>query len=146
MSNSHSLKLFIVLCRTFATVSDEAKRDIKGHGLSLSEFSALELLYHKGEQSIQQIGQKVLLTSGSMTYVIDQLVKKALVSRKICDSDRRITYVEISESGADLMKRIFPQHARRIGEIFSSLTDDEMIDMTQKLKQVSKSITKEGKF
>lgn len=144
MSDSRSLKLFIVLCRTFATVSGAAKRDIKSHGLSLSEFEALELLYHKGEQTIQEIGKKVLLTSGSMTYVVDQLVKKGLVVRKLCEADRRVTYVEISEGGRALMQQIFPQHERCIAELFSSLTAEEMITMTEKLKQISKSIQKEG--
>lgn len=144
MSNSHSLKLFIVLCRTFATVSGAAKRDIKSHGLSLSEFETLELLYHKGQQTIQEIGKKVLLTSGSMTYVVDQLVKKELAARKICEADRRVTYVLITDSGTTLMKRIFPQHERRINELFSSLTPAEMIELTEKLKQISKSIMKEG--
>lgn len=144
MADSHSLKLFIVLCRTFATVSATAKRDIKSHGLSLSEFEALELLYHKGAQTIQQIGKKVLLTSGSMTYVVDQLVKKGLASRSISESDRRVTFLEISESGSALMARIFPQHRRRIAELFRSLTDEEMIDITEKLKLISKNITKEG--
>lgn len=145
MSSSHSLKLFVVLCRTYATVAGAAKRDIKSHGLNLSEFETLELLYHKGEQTIQEIGKKVLLTSGSMTYVVDELVKKGLVARKICEADRRVTYVEISESGMALMVRIFPQHEQCIHELFATLTTEEMIDLTEKLKQISKSIMKEGK-
>lgn len=145
-SDSHSLKLFIVLCRTFATVSGAARRDIKSHGLNLSEFEALELLYHKGEQTIQEIGKKVLLTSGTMTYVVDQLVKKDLAARKVCETDRRVTYVEITEGGNALMKRIFPQHERRIAELFSSLTAEEMKDLTEKLKRISISIMKEGEI
>lgn len=144
MSDSHELKLFIVLCRTFASVSGVAKGDIKKYGLSLSEFETLELLYHKGEQTIQDIGKKVLLTSGSMTYVVGQLKKKELVSRKLCETDRRVTYVKISESGSSLMKEIFPMHRQRITEIFSSLTTEEIIDLTDKLKRISKSIKKEG--
>lgn len=145
MSSSHSLKLFIVLCRTFATVSDAAKHNIKSHGLNLSEFEALELLYHKGEQTIQEIGKKVLLTSGSMTYVVDQLVKKELAVRKTWEADRRVTYVALSEGGRHLMEQIFPQHEQCIDQIFSSLTTEEMIDLTEKLKQISKSVMKDGK-
>lgn len=144
MSNSHSLKLFVVLCRTFATASGAAKRDIKSHGLSLSEFETLELLYHKGQQTIQEIGKKVLLTSGSMTYVVDQLVRKELVARKACETDRRVTYVALSESGGALMENIFPLHERRIQALFSCLTTEEIIDLTEKLKKISKSIMKEG--
>lgn len=140
MSDSHSLNLFVVLCRTFVTVSAATKRNIKNHGLSLSEFETLDLLYHKGEQTIQEIGKEILLTSGSMTYVVNQLVKKELVVRKACALDRRMTYVEISESGRALMDRIIPQYQSHIAQLFSSLTTEQMIDLTEKMKQISKPI------
>lgn len=141
MNSSISLKLFVVLCRTFSTVSEAAKRDIKTYGLSLSEFGALELLYHKGPQTIQDIGKKVLLTSGSMTYVVDQLVKKELASRKPCEEDRRVVYVQLSEMGKLLLDKIFPSHEELISELFSSLSQEQIIELTENLKQVSKSIT-----
>lgn len=64
MKHAESLKLFVALCKTLASISGEVRKDIKNYGLSLSEFETLELLYHKGPQSIQKIGEKVLLTSG----------------------------------------------------------------------------------
>lgn len=140
MNDAASLKLFVVLCRTFSGVSGEVKKDIRRYGLSLSEFEALELLYHKGPQTVQNIGKKVLLTSGSMTYVVDQMVKKELCMREICEQDRRVTYVVISEKGRRLMDEIFPQHERRISELFASLSTEQIMDLTETLKRVSKSI------
>lgn len=140
MNDTQALKLFVVLCRTFAGLSSAVKKDIKSHGLSLSEFETLELLYHKGPQTIQLIGKKVLLTSGSMTYVVDQMVKKGLVRRQSCEADRRATYVEIEEQGTALMKKIFPEHKRLISELFSALSSEQIKDMTENLKQISKSM------
>lgn len=144
MNSKSNLKLFVVLCKTFATVTDVAKKDIKTYGLSLSEFGAIELLYHKGPQTVQDIGRKVLLTSGSMTYIVDQLVKKELVCRNTCENDRRITYVLLSDKGRLLLDEIFPLHEERIAGIFSSLKEDEIISLTENLKRISKSITDKG--
>ena len=52
-----------------------------------TEFAVLELLYHKGNQPLQQIGDKILLASGSITYVVDKLEKKNFSSEK----PRRLT-------------------------------------------------------
>ena len=79
-----SLKLLIVLSRAFHKVAERIKEDIRSHNLNTTEFAVLELLYHKGDQPIQQIGKKILLSSGSITYVIDKLEEKNLVSRKNC--------------------------------------------------------------
>lgn len=139
MGNNLSLKLFIVLCRAFRTISEIVKKDIKGYGLNLTEFEMLELLHHKGAQTIQEIGGKVLLTSGSMTYVVDQMEKKGLVRRLVCENDRRVTYVEETAQGAQLMDSIFPAHTRCIESIFSALDEQELTLMTTLLKRVAKS-------
>lgn len=139
MNTEKSLKLFVVLCKTFSTVTDIAKKDIRTYGLNLSEFAALELLYHKGRQTIQEIGKKVLLTSGSMTYVVDQLEGKGFVNRIGSEKDKRVIYVEISEEGTHLMNDIFPRHERCITDIFKSLSEEQIITLTEQLKQISSS-------
>lgn len=42
-------------------------------GLKLSEFTIIEVLLHRGSLPINAIGEKVLLTSGSMTAAINHL-------------------------------------------------------------------------
>lgn len=80
MSNreqEQSLKLFIVLSRAYRSINDHMNKHIHHHGLNPTEFAVLELLYHKGDQPLQQIGDKILLASGSITYVVDKLEQKA---------------------------------------------------------------------
>jgi MarR family 2-MHQ and catechol resistance regulon transcriptional repressor len=133
---SLALKLFIVLSKANRSIANRVEEDIRSHELNPTEFAVLELLYHKGEQPIQQIGKKVLLASGSITYVVDKLEKKDYLIRKPCPNDRRVTYAKITDSGKKLMDHIFPQHEKAIQEIFSVLSIDEkniMIDLLKKL-------------
>src|SRR5690625_794079 len=83
-----SLKLFIVLTRALASVRSRVEENIKEFGLNPTEFAVLELIYHKGDQPIQKIGEKVLIASSSITYVVDKLEKKQLLKRKPCPKDR----------------------------------------------------------
>ncbi|MDF2682783.1 MAG: mhqR 2 [Brevibacillus sp.] len=130
-----SLKLFVILSRAYRSISDFVTDDMKRYGLNPSEFMVLELLYHKGEQSIQHIGKKVLLASGSMTYVIDKLESKKLLERKLCQEDRRVIYASITATGRKLMDEIFPQHRAVIETLFEGLTTDEKNTMIDLLKQ-----------
>lgn len=131
-----SLKLFIVLSRATRSVHDQVEADIRSYGLNPTEFAVLELLYHKGDQPIQQIGKKVLLSSGSITYVVDKLEKKQLLIRKSCPKDRRVTYAAITESGISLMNKIFPKHTEAIEEIFKELSTEEQKKTIELLKKV----------
>ncbi|MFC7322058.1 MarR family winged helix-turn-helix transcriptional regulator [Halobacillus campisalis] len=131
-----SLKLFVVLSKAHRSIADLVKDDIQGHGLNPTEFGVLELLYHEGDQPLQKIGEKILLASGSITYVVDKLEKKGLIDRVPCPNDRRITYAAINEEGRALLKGIFPDHWKQIEKITSGLTEDEKkqaIDLLKKL-------------
>ena len=88
-----ALKVYIGLLRSSSHLEQVAKQDVRCYGLNLTEFSVLELLYHKGTHTTQAIKEKILIASSSTTYVIDQLVKKGCVRRETSQTDQRITYV-----------------------------------------------------
>lgn len=131
-----SLKLFVVLTRTLESIKKRVEEDIKCLGLNPTEFAVLELIYHKGEQPIQKIGEKVLIASSSITYVVDKLEKKKLLERKPCPNDRRITYAAITVKGMELMDEVFPKHKKAIQEILSGLDINEKENMIQQLKKL----------
>ena len=133
-----SLRLFVVLSKAYRSITDQVKRDIQQQGLNPTEFGVLEMLYHQGEQPLQKIGDKILLASGSITYVVDKLQQKGLLERKPCPNDRRITYAAISEEGRKLLHSIFPDHWKKIEEITGGLSNEEkeqLIPMLKKLGQ-----------
>jgi len=74
--------------------------------------------------------------SGSMTYVVDKLEKKGLLTRIYCAKDKRITYISITEIGKELIQSIFPKHAKNIEMLMSELNEreqDEAIELLRKL-------------
>ncbi|WP_106495823.1 MarR family winged helix-turn-helix transcriptional regulator [Lentibacillus sp. Marseille-P4043] len=131
-----SLKLFVVLTRTLESIKKRVEEDIKCLGLNPTEFAVLELIYSKGDQPIQKIGQKVLIASSSITYVVDKLEKKNLLKRRPCPKDRRITYATITAAGTELMNDVFPKHKLAIQEIVAGLDADEKKIMIQQLKKL----------
>ncbi len=139
-----SLKLFVVLSKAYKTIMDKALKDMKSYGLSSSEFAVLEVLYTKGRIPLQQIGDKILITSGSITYNIDKLENKGLLKRKPAKEDRRVIYAEITDAGAELFDRIFPQHAARIHDLMSGLTEEQKRDAIEWLKLLGKGAADKG--
>jgi MarR family 2-MHQ and catechol resistance regulon transcriptional repressor len=133
-----SLKLFVVLSKAYKSLMDRAVKDMKQYDLSPSEFMMLEVLYTKGRIPLQQIGEKVLVTSGSITYNIDKLEKKNLLKRVPCKEDRRVIYAELTQAGNDLFDRIFPEHAATIHSLMKDLSADEKQGATDLLKKLGK--------
>jgi len=133
-----ALKLFVVLSRAYRSVEEHARRDQERHGLGGTEFGVLEVLYHKGPMLVGEVGSRILLTSGSTTYVVDKLEKRGLVTRRPCESDRRALYVELTGEGRALIAEIFPSHARAIETAVAGLTPEEQRIATALLKRLGR--------
>ncbi|WNR44500.1 MarR family winged helix-turn-helix transcriptional regulator [Paenibacillus roseipurpureus] len=133
-----ALDLYIALSRASEWVNAHGDRDIRKHGLNRTEFGVLELLYHKGSQAIQQIGGKVLMSSGNITYVVDKLVKKEYVIRNTSSEDRRLVFAEITEKGKAFIEDVFPKHAEVIEGAVAGLTDEEKRVASGLLKKLGK--------
>ncbi len=131
-----ALELFVVLSRAYNWVNAHAVRDIRCHGLNLTEFGILEVLYHKGPLPLQQIGEKVLISSGNITYAVDKLEQKQLLVRRPSPHDRRVIFAELTPQGRDLLAAIFPKHVEAIHLAVSGLSPEEQVQATHLLKKL----------
>ncbi|OME87367.1 MarR family transcriptional regulator [Paenibacillus sp. FSL A5-0031] len=133
-----SLDLFIALSRASQWVNAHADRDIRKNGLNRTEFGVLELLYHRGPQPLQQIGEKVLMSSGNITYVVDKLEKKQMVRRRASTTDRRLIYAELTDEGKQFVEDVFPAHEDAIKQAVNGLTAEEKQLASKLLKKLGK--------
>ncbi|HEY0752463.1 MAG TPA: MarR family transcriptional regulator [Ktedonobacteraceae bacterium] len=124
-AEDNSLELFTVLSRAHNWVHAYAARDHRRYGLNPTEFGILELLYHKGPMQLQQIGAKILISSGNITYSVDKLVQKQLLIRRHAQDDRRVIFAELTSQGRTLLDEIFPQHTEALQIALNGLTSEE---------------------
>lgn len=117
-------------------IQDIIRQEAASYGLNATEFAVLELLFYKGDQPIQTVGKKILIANSSITYVVDKLEKKQLISRKDCPNDRRVIYASLTEEGIQLMKQMLPQHLEKIHTIFECLEEKEIDQITQSMGKI----------
>ncbi|MES9684027.1 MarR family transcriptional regulator [Bacillus sp. AFS001701] len=137
--STNSLQLYSEICKANRFLTDASINNIKCFGLNLTEFAVLELLYHKGDQPIQQIGKRILISSGNMTYVLDKLEARRYIKRVNCPKDRRVIYAALTEEGRRVISCIFPAHSEMIHNLFSQLNSAEKDMLIYLLKKVGLS-------
>lgn len=128
-----NLKLVIATARCYNTVFSRIEKNVQEYGLNISEFGVLEMLLHKGEQPVQKIAEKILVTSGTITYVLDKLQKKELICRKKCDKDKRIFYISLTQKGEELITGAFAKHKKFLDDLFCSLDDNIKNDIVSNM-------------
>jgi MarR family 2-MHQ and catechol resistance regulon transcriptional repressor len=110
---------------------------------SLSDFAVLEVLLHKGPLPVNTIGEKVLLTSGSITTAVQRLEKQGLVRRERGADDGRVVLVHLTEPGRALIEAGFAEHATDLDQLFAAFDADErkqFAELTRKLSLQAESL------
>lgn len=139
-----SLRLWIALARSYATVARAVSTKIAEYDLTTAQFGALEALHHLGPLPLGELADKLLVTGGNVTYVMDRLEKRGLASRCRSEKDRRVVSAVLTPTGRDLMTEVFPGHAAFIAELMSTLTADEQDEARRLLKKLGQGIAGEG--
>lgn len=120
-----ALDSYIKLSRAAETVTVRINSHLSNHHLTTSQFGVLEALYHLGPLQVGQLGEKILRSSGNMTLVIDNLVRRDLVIRQPKADDRRCIEIHLTPAGAGLIETIMPGHVTQVVTTMSALTAEE---------------------
>lgn len=137
LSGGSGVHVFLVLWKAARAVQAYAEKTITDLEIGGSDFAVLEALLHKGPLPVNEIGKKVLLTSGSITVAVDRLEQKGLVERRAHGTDRRARIVHLTKEGRKVITRAYTQHATDMEQLASaSLTAGERTTLIRLLKKI----------
>ena len=135
LKHKELLNTVITLTQVNGYFTKVLNENISKFGLNLTDFSVLDLLFQKGEQTTQKIGEKMLITSGSITYIINKLEKMELICRNKSETDKRITYIKLTKKGRETIFELLPLQIEKINEIFSDFSREDLINLNHLLKK-----------
>jgi DNA-binding MarR family transcriptional regulator len=114
-------KTLINLVYTYNWVSEQNKKFFEREDITSQQFNILRILRGAGKPlSTLQIRQRMLDKMSDTSRIVDRLIKKGLVKKVVCKSDRRLVDVSISEQGLELLEKL-------------DLSSDEMDSVLSKL-------------
>lgn len=126
----------LVLWKAAKAVEKLDRGSIAQTGLNLSDFAIMEALLHKGPLTINRIGEKVLLTSGSMTTAVNRLQNSGMVDRIQDPADGRCFFVHLTKAGRRVIRNAFEIHRKRLESVAEVLTDEERSELVKLLKKL----------
>ena len=131
----HALNLYVKLMRATNKTTGKIHRHLKDDNLTVSQFGVLEALYHLGPLSQSELGEKILKSNANLTTVVDSLENKILVERKRTSEDRRRVTVHLTESGRELIAKVFPRHAQVVAKELEFLSDKKKSTLEKLLRK-----------
>ncbi len=105
---------------------EHIQRMLRPYGLTPGQIAVLQLLYREGPLQHGQIGPAVSRSSGNVTTVVDNLVRRGLVTRERSNQDRRVVHVNLTELGRETTSKILPGYSGEVQEIMRGLDRDQL--------------------
>jgi DNA-binding MarR family transcriptional regulator len=101
-------------------------------GLTGAQFDIVATLGNTPGMTCKELGEKTLITKGTLTGVLDRMEGRGLIRRTASDADRRQVFVMLTPLGVRTFERAFPAHIGHLKPAFNVLSPGEL-DQTAEL-------------
>ena len=132
-----SVRLLAECLQGFERFSGEAVRRC---GLTHAQFDIIATLGNTAGMTYKELGDKTLITKGTLTGVIERLESKGLVVRTRCLDDKRSFYVALTAEGETMFAAVFPLVVAQGRALFASYSDADFDAMDHTLGKLKRLI------
>ncbi len=131
------------IMRTNDQIQNRFGRLFREYELTSSQYNVLRILRGEGKpMPCQEIADRMIQVVPAMTGLLDRLEKQDLIKRERCTEDRRVVYVELTDSATDLLKRMDRPVSELHKQMIGHLKQTELKDLSRLLEKARLSFQK----
>ncbi|MGQ4266512.1 MarR family winged helix-turn-helix transcriptional regulator [Nocardiopsis changdeensis] len=107
------------LAAVHSLIENALERALQGeHGLSVVEYTVLDALDRQDgwHMRMRQLARAAALSNSATTRLVTRLEDRGLLTRVLCEDDRRGIYTELTPAGKRLLEHARPTHDRVLRE------------------------------
>ena len=124
------------LARCYQAFESYTAQHVRQHGLTSPQFDIIATLGNTAGMTFRELGEKTLITKGTLTGVVDRLEAKGLVRREGLPSDGRCMLVRLTAQGEQVFTEAFPAQLAVIGQAMAEYSQEELDALQAALKRL----------
>lgn len=138
---SLATRFWVSLARTYRLAYRRHSRVLAPLGVTASQFDLLATLYRSPPRGLRmgELSDRLLVTEGNVTGLVDRLEAGGLVERRADPSDRRAQRVRLTEEGEALAVRAIPVMEAELERVFAGLAPEEIHQAQRVLRRARRS-------
>lgn len=139
-----SLRLWLRMLSCESLVEQDIRTKLrKIYAITLPQFDVMaELEYANTALTMTELSNKLMVSNGNITGVIDRLVREGYVKRVPSSDDRRVQLIQLTGNGLKTFKVIAMEHENWITDVFEFLSLSDMEQLTSILTSAHESLKK----
>ncbi len=136
-------RVWFRLLRLDARMRDSIARRIKTIGLSIPQGDVLTTLTEREGVSQQELAQRLYVTKGNISGLVDRLVSAGLVERRSLDGDRRSHAIFLTPAGRTAAEKAMVIQKQFVAETLGRM-DINQLQQLDLLLQAARDSVREG--
>jgi DNA-binding MarR family transcriptional regulator len=89
----------------------------------------LQVLAEKGDQAVNDVGQKLAISKSQMTFATNRLIDLGLINRQLDDEDRRKIRIGLTLRGRWVIEELTKNIQKEMTRLLNDLSDEEIITL-----------------
>ncbi|QBE64101.1 MarR family winged helix-turn-helix transcriptional regulator [Pseudoduganella lutea] len=132
-----SIRLLAECMQAFERLSG---RHVRESGLTHAQFDIIATLGNTPGMPYKELGERTLITKGTLTGVIERLEQKGLVMRERSTLDARSWFIRLTPRGEQAFRDVFPRVISRGGAVFAHYTEADYAELERVLARLKSVI------
>ena len=137
--NNPYMKMFVYIMRTGQFLDQQVSAILKQFDITHVQFNVLrnlEVAYPRF-LSTGDIKKELIFPASDVSRLLDRLVKRNLIERRICPGNRRKIDISITTTGLNLISEILPVFENRFNGYYKNIILEHERDLiTETLKKI----------
>jgi MarR family 2-MHQ and catechol resistance regulon transcriptional repressor len=138
---SPAVLTWIYVVRVYYLVARCAEQELKAKGMTLPRFDLIaQLGVQKGCCTQDTLCEKLMVTKGHVSGLIERMVKEGWVSRETDPSNRRCNRIQLTPRGHRVYEEVMPKRNSCMDRMFSKLNRRQQMQLTDLLRKLLESV------
>lgn len=142
MSRASVVPVIRELARCYQAFERASDAHIRRMGLTPPQFDIVATLGNTPGMAFKELGNRTLITKGTLTGVVDRLAARGLVERAASPVDGRSTIVRLTAEGERVFREVFEPHLAFLAPAVESLPECGRKDLEKRLRQLREALEK----
>ena len=137
-ASKRRLRLWLRLYATTSVIEREMRRFLRTRfGTTLPRFDLMASLERAPDElTMGELSRRLMVSGGNVTSIVAGLERDGLVCRRSPASDRRTSFVALTERGRTAFAEMAREHERWIDQLLAAVADEDVDALTELLAEL----------
>jgi MarR family transcriptional regulator, organic hydroperoxide resistance regulator len=123
------LRIWFRIIRLNRRATNAVASELKALGLSIPQFDLLSTLTEREGLSQQELAERLYVTKGNVSGLLDRMVEAGLVERRAIPGDRRSNALHLTPKGRDLANQGIEAQRNYVMRTLGTLPAQDLADL-----------------